>query len=154
MRISNREHTCGATNSVRFCARWCGPPRICCRAPAFSYALHCDCRARRTCLCICAYRYVSRTGGLSVLPTLMVYFGCCVATLRLRQRDVQSAGLLVRVPGGPTIPIAGIIFVCWLLSTATLTELLAVAGILILAHSLRALTRRYDDSTVAPNIAV
>ena len=91
---------------------------------------------------------------LSVLPTLVVYFGCCVATLRLRQRDVQSAGLLFRVPGGPTIPIAGIIFVCWLLSTATLTELLAVAGILILAHSLRALTRRYEDSTVAPNIAV
>jgi hypothetical protein len=58
------------------------------------------------------------------------------------------------VPGGPTIPIAGIIFVFWLLSTATVTELLAVAGILMLAYSLRALTRRYEDSISAPNIAV
>jgi APA family basic amino acid/polyamine antiporter len=91
---------------------------------------------------------------LSVLPTLVVYFGCCVATLKLRQRDVQSAGLSFRVPGGATIPIAGIMFVCWLLSTATLTELLVVAGILILAYSLRALTRRYEDSIVAPSIAV
>jgi len=99
MRISNREHTCGATNSVRFCARWCGPPRICCRAPAFSYALHCDCRARRTCLCICAYRYVSRTGG-----PIGASYAC--GLFRLLRGDSQIATAR-RTIGRPFVSSAG-----------------------------------------------
>lgn len=81
---------------------------------------------------------------LSVLPTLVVFLGCCFATLKLRMRDVQSERPGFRIPGGPAVPIAGVVFVLWLLSTATWMEFIVVAGILMLASALRALTRRYE----------
>ncbi|HEX6573941.1 MAG TPA: APC family permease [Gemmatimonadaceae bacterium] len=82
---------------------------------------------------------------LSVLPTLVVYFGCCVATLKLRRRDnAAHTPESFRIPGGATVPVAAILFVLWLFSTATLMELVVVLGIAALAYTLRTVTRWYE----------
>ncbi len=91
---------------------------------------------------------------LSVLPTLVVFLGCCLATLILRRRDVQAGGPSFRVPGGLVIPIAGGVFVLWLFSTTTWLEVIVVAGILTVALVLRSLTRLYQHSVTAPKDAV
>jgi basic amino acid/polyamine antiporter, APA family len=88
---------------------------------------------------------------LSVVPTVIVYLGCCLATIKLRQRDPRTDGSIFRIPGGAAVPIAGVIFVLWLLSTATWTEWSVVAAIASLAVALRTATRLHYRGAVPRN---
>lgn len=91
---------------------------------------------------------------LTVLPTLVVFLGCCLATIVLRRRDFRGEDPPFKIPGGPLVPIGGIIFVLWLFSTATWLEFLVVSGILTIASVLRVLSRRGLERAVAADAAV
>jgi basic amino acid/polyamine antiporter, APA family len=78
---------------------------------------------------------------LSVVPTLLAFLGCCVATLVLRRRDVRTEGAPFLIPGGPAVPVAATGLVLWLLSSARWAEVVVVAAILAVATVLYALRR-------------
>ena len=77
--------------------------------------------------------------ALSVVPTLLVLLGCCLATLILRRRDVRARSEPFRIPAGPVVPVAATGFVLWLLSSAARGEVLVVAAILTIATAFYAL---------------
>jgi amino acid transporter len=79
---------------------------------------------------------------LSVLPTLLVFLGCCLATLALRRRDGGIGGASFRAPGGPVIPVAASSVILWLLSSAGRSEVVVVAAILALASAFYVLRHR------------
>jgi amino acid transporter len=78
---------------------------------------------------------------LTVLPTLLVLLGCCLATLVLRRRDVRTNGEPFRIPAGPVVPLIGTCFVLWLMSSAARAEVLVVAAMLMIATAVYALRR-------------
>ena len=61
---------------------------------------------------------------LSVLSRLIAYFLTCAAVPVLNHRFRTPAGF--KLPGGTSIPLAGMAVILWLLSNATLREALAV----------------------------
>jgi amino acid transporter len=67
---------------------------------------------------------------LAVVPTLLVFLGCCLATVVLRRRDVRADGTPFRVPGGPVVPLITTGFILWLLTSAGRSEVLVVGAIL------------------------
>ena len=73
---------------------------------------------------------------LSVVPTLLVFLGCCLATLVLRRRNVRADGAPFRAPGGPVVPLVTTGFILWLLASAGRAEVLVVAAILAVASAL------------------
>ena len=78
---------------------------------------------------------------LSVVPTLLVFRGCCLATLVLRRRDRPAERASFRIPGGSVVPIVAVGVSAWLLSSAARGEVLVVAAILALASTVYALRR-------------
>jgi len=73
---------------------------------------------------------------LSVVPTLLVFLGCCLATLILRRRDVRADGTPFRAPGGPAVPSRNDRLILWLLVSAGRAEVLVVGAILAVASVL------------------
>lgn len=78
---------------------------------------------------------------LSVLPTLLVFLGCCLATMVLRRRDVRGTSAPFRIPGGPVVPVIAVAIIGWLLSTAARGEVLVVSAILAVASAIYAVRR-------------
>ena len=78
---------------------------------------------------------------LTVIPTLLVYLGCCLATLALRRRSVPGESAPFRIPGGPVVPLLATGFIVWLLSSAARTEVLVVTTILAAATAWYVLRR-------------
>jgi basic amino acid/polyamine antiporter, APA family len=62
---------------------------------------------------------------LAVAGTLVLYMICCLGVLRLRARKIADGEAPFIVPGGPVVPIAAAVIICWLLSTLALKEMLA-----------------------------
>jgi amino acid transporter len=92
----------------------------------------------------CAFALTGTFGALamlSVVPTLLVFLGCCLATLVLRRRDVRSEGAPFRIPGGSVVPIIAASVILWLLTSAKRGEVLVVAAILAIASTLFVLRR-------------
>ena len=92
----------------------------------------------------CAFALTGTFGALamlSVVPTLLVFLGCCLAMLVLRRRDVHSEGAPFRIPGGSVVPIIAAGVILWLLSSAKQGEVLVVAAILAIASALFVLRR-------------
>jgi APA family basic amino acid/polyamine antiporter len=68
---------------------------------------------------------------LVVLLTLLVYLACCLATIQLQRRDVRAdRAAPFKLPGGPVIPILASAIIIWLMSSSTMQEFLALAGML------------------------
>jgi amino acid transporter len=70
---------------------------------------------------------------ISNLAALLLYAGCAMATLMLRQRNIRQEGAIpFSVPGGPVIPIVTVLLIAWLLTSITTAEwtvLLASLGV-------------------------
>jgi len=81
---------------------------------------------------------------LAVVPTLLVFLGCCLATLVLRRRDVRADGAPFRVPGGPVVPLITTGFILWLLASAGQAEVVVVGAILAVASALYVARGRLD----------
>ncbi|HEX5073179.1 MAG TPA: amino acid permease [Gemmatimonadaceae bacterium] len=81
---------------------------------------------------------------LSVLPTLLVFLGCCLATLVLRRRNVRADGAPFLAPGGPVVPLVTTGFILWLLTSAGRAEVLVVGAMLVIASALYAVRGRLN----------
>jgi amino acid transporter len=87
---------------------------------------------------LCALLAVTGTFGslavLVVLSSLLVYLGCCLATIELQRRDVRADGAIpFRVPGGPIIPILASAIIIWLMSSSTRQEFLSLGAMVVVA---------------------
>jgi amino acid transporter len=73
-----------------------------------------------------------RLAVLSVIPVLIVYLICCLATIQLRRRDIHVEGTVpFKLPGGPVIPILASAIVVWLMTASTRQEVLAMGAMLV-----------------------
>ncbi len=71
---------------------------------------------------------------LSSGSILLVYFAVCLAAIRLRTRRPRSAGAGgFRVPGGWTVPLAGVAIVAWLLAHISATEAASLGATVLMA---------------------
>jgi amino acid transporter len=72
-----------------------------------------------------------RLAVLSVIPVLIVYLICCLATIQLQRRDVRVEGAIpFRLPRGPVIPVIASAIVLWLMTASTRQEVLAMGAML------------------------
>jgi amino acid transporter len=85
---------------------------------------------------------------LANVAVLLLYFLCCLATLKLARHDVRSDDAPFHFPGANLIPVLAIIVIIWILAHATVREFavnatcLAVASVLFVARRLFAPTTR------------
>jgi amino acid transporter len=83
-----------------------------------------------------------RLAVLSNMAVLLLYILCCLAALELNRRDVRSDGAPFTFRGSSLIPVAGIIFIVWVLAHATKDEFM-ITGACLVAASLLFLIRRF-----------
>lgn len=70
---------------------------------------------------------------LSTVSILLVYLATCLASIQLTRRDVRADGPPFRLPGGPTVPLVACVVVIWMLTSASRTEFISVAAMLVIA---------------------
>jgi len=69
---------------------------------------------------------------LATVATMIVYFICCAATIKLQRMNLTAeGGSPFRLPGGPVIPILACAIVVWLSTALTAKEFIAMAGMLV-----------------------
>lgn len=83
---------------------------------------------------------------LSVVARLATYFGTAAAVLRLR-RKFPDAPNVVRIPGGPIIPIAALLLCVAFAASAEARNLIAGAIALVVGLALYAIRRRPEERT-------
>jgi APA family basic amino acid/polyamine antiporter len=79
---------------------------------------------------------------LSTAGTLMLYLMCCLGLLRLRARNVATAGPPFLAPGGSFVPLAASALIIWLLSTLAWVELSATMALVVVSGIAYALLER------------
>jgi len=127
---------------VDFWAPWCGPCRVV--APILE-----EIAAEREDLKIVKLNTDENIQTASeyqilAIPTLLVFLGCCLATLVLRRRNVRADAAPFRAPGGPVVPLVTTGFILWLLASAGRAEVLVVAAILAVASALYVVRSRLN----------
>jgi basic amino acid/polyamine antiporter, APA family len=70
---------------------------------------------------------------LAVAGTLVLYLICCLGVLRLRAKNIATAGSPFVAPGGPIVPIAAAAIILWLLSTLAMREMIATLSFVLIA---------------------
>ena len=85
---------------------------------------------------------------VSTSGTLMLYLMCCLGLLRLRARNVATAGPPFRAPGGSVVPLAASAIILWLLSTLAWAELAAAMFLVIVSGGAYALQERWRRSKI------
>jgi APA family basic amino acid/polyamine antiporter len=101
----------------------------------------------------CTLAITSAFGPLAIISNvaaLLVYFGCSVAALQLRRRNVQAGGIPFRVPGASVIPVLSCAMIVGLLSSITFAEWRVLIVALAVASVLFVLTRRRRAAIAAP----
>jgi amino acid transporter len=85
---------------------------------------------------------------LSTSGTLLLYLICCLGVLRLRARNVVTAGPPFRAPGGPLVPIAASAIIVWLLGTLAWPELTAATALVVVSGVAYAAQERWRRGRV------
>ena len=101
----------------------------------------------------CTLAITSAFGPLAIISNvaaLLVYFGCSVAALQLRRRNVQAGGIPFRVPGAAVVPVLSCAMIVGLLSSITLAEWRVLILALAAASVLFVLTGRSRAAIAAP----
>jgi amino acid transporter len=86
----------------------------------------------------CALAVTGSFGRLAILASLSVivlYFACCLAAWRLRQKNVRTAGAPFRLRGAGWVPLAACGVIVWMLTSIRREEWIAL-GIALGAASL------------------
>ena len=98
------------------------------------------------------------TGSFEWLATiansavLLVYAGCCLATVALRRRDVRAGGVPFCVPAAAVVPWLALAVIVSLLATLHRNEWLAVVIVAVVAMPVYVLTRSRRVPAVAGSI--
>ena len=82
-----------------------------------------------------------RLAVLANVSTLVLYAACCLAAWQLRRRDVQAGGIPFRVPAPTLVVLLALLVIGAMLTSVKLEEWRVVAGVLLLAALVFALTR-------------
>jgi APA family basic amino acid/polyamine antiporter len=82
-----------------------------------------------------------RLAVLANVSTLVLYGACCLAAWQLRRRDVQAGGIPFRVPAPTLVVLLALVVIGAMLTSVKLEEWRVVAGVLLLAALVFALTR-------------
>ena len=90
---------------------------------------------------------------LSTVSTLLIYLASCLAAIELKRRDVRSDGPPFRLRGGPMVPLLACLVVVWMLSSASRTEFIAVAAVLVVASLLYVIRPRRGITSAAREAA-
>ncbi|MEK7403261.1 MAG: APC family permease [Gemmatimonadota bacterium] len=89
--------------------------------------------------------------ALASAGLLLVYFGVCLAVLRERMRAKGAEATGFRIPGGPLVPVAGMLLVAALLANANAAEWKPLIGLLAVSSvycaGRRLMTSRAVSST-------
>jgi amino acid transporter len=72
---------------------------------------------------------------------LIVYAGCCLAVLRLRQLDVHTDRAPFRAPAAGAVPVLALLIVLWMLGSLSLNEWTALVALVVAALVLFLVTR-------------
>jgi len=80
---------------------------------------------------------------VSTSGTLVLYLMCCLGLLRLRARNVATAGPPFRAPGGSLVPLAASAIILWLLSTLAWVELASAIVLVVVSGGAYALQERW-----------
>lgn len=83
---------------------------------------------------------------LSVIARLATYFGTAAAVMKLRRKFPDSPNV-VRIPGGPVIPIAALLLCVAFAASAETRNLIAGAIALVVGLALYAIRRRPEERT-------
>jgi amino acid transporter len=83
-----------------------------------------------------------RLAILATTTTLCLYAACCAAAWELRRRDVRAGGVPFEIPGGRFAPPAAGLAIAWMLTSVTVTEWVALLGVLAVASLVFVLTAR------------
>jgi amino acid transporter len=84
---------------------------------------------------------------LANASALALYFGCALASWRLRQRGVKGDGTPLEIPGGAIIPWITCAVIAWLLTGLTSLEWLGFVICVGVASMIYTLTRTGRDKT-------
>jgi amino acid transporter len=88
---------------------------------------------------------------ISNLAALLLYAGCALATLMLRQRNIRQEGAIpFSVPGGPVIPVVTVLLIAWLLTSITTAEWTVLLASLGVASVIYVIARRTLTPMTAP----
>lgn len=88
-----------------------------------------------------------RLVALSVVGLLTVFLAVCGSVLVLRRRGVAQAGPPYQTPGGPLVPVLAVVLVVGLIAQATVSEFVALGGVVAAATALYPF-RRKQPATV------
>jgi basic amino acid/polyamine antiporter, APA family len=83
-----------------------------------------------------------RLAILANLSILALYGACCLATWRLRRRDVRAGGTPFRVPAPGLVIVLALLLIGWMLTSVTLAEWTAFAVGLAAAAAIFVFRRR------------
>jgi amino acid transporter len=83
-----------------------------------------------------------RLAVLASLSILVLYGTCCIATWRLRRRDVRAGGTPFRVPAPSLVIVLACLVIGWMLTGVTRAEWIAFAILIAVAAVIFALRRR------------
>lgn len=83
---------------------------------------------------------------LANVSALALYFGCALASWRLRQMGVQCAGTAFKVPAAGVVPWLACAVIIWLLTGLTRDEWLGLGACVATASVLYAVTQRHNRS--------
>ena len=104
--------------------RMCGAEHRRFKTPAVAIALYAT-----VVIAVAASGSFRQIAVLAVAGTLVLYLICCLGVLRLRAKKIADGEAPFVVPGGPVVPVAAAVIICWLLSTLALKEMLATAAL-------------------------
>jgi basic amino acid/polyamine antiporter, APA family len=91
---------------------------------------------------------------ISNLAALLLYAGCALATMVLRQRGVRQDGAIpFSVPGGPIIPVVAVALIGWLLTSITRDEWTVLASVLVAATLIFVVARRTLKPMTTPVVS-
>jgi basic amino acid/polyamine antiporter, APA family len=80
-------------------------------------------------LALALYSSFTQAATFSAIVRLFIFATTCAALLRFRMRADEPSGF--KVPGGWLVPVGGIAFCIWLLSTRTFTQAWMLLGIML-----------------------
>jgi APA family basic amino acid/polyamine antiporter len=84
---------------------------------------------------------------LANVAVLLLYFLCCLATLKLAGQNIRGDGQPFHFPGANLIPVLAIIVIIWILAHATVREFAVNAACLAIASVLFFVRRLFTRKT-------
>ncbi len=85
---------------------------------------------------------------LTTASTLIIYLGVVLATIRLRYKKSIVAEKTFTIPGGIIVPLLAAIFIIWLLSNLSKSELISIGIALLVLSIIYGFMKLYNNKQI------